>query len=241
MNTKLIEKLKKLLALAGNNPSQAEAELAMAKAQALALEHGIDIALAYIKEEEEDTDILMDKVDMGKRLPTVNTYVSTILCKFFNVKIILSGGRYNGRSLVYIGSREAIDTAKYVYTWLSDTMVRCWHNYYHNANGISLDHKQSYLLGFYRGLDNKLQQNKLNVENEKLTTVGDKNKYAVACINLNEKLQEFAEETFPNLRKGPIKTINIHSNSYSRGQSDGSNCNIAKGGISNRSMGLIAA
>ena len=45
MNDKLIERLKKLLALAGNNPSQEEANAAMAKAQAVALEHGIDLAL----------------------------------------------------------------------------------------------------------------------------------------------------------------------------------------------------
>ena len=53
MNDALIQKLKKLLALAGNNPSQQEAEAALSKAQALAIENGIDLALVGSNEQED--------------------------------------------------------------------------------------------------------------------------------------------------------------------------------------------
>lgn len=42
-NKKLVEKVKKLLKLAGNNPSQEEANAAYAKAQELIAEHNLYI------------------------------------------------------------------------------------------------------------------------------------------------------------------------------------------------------
>ena len=240
MNDKIIERLKKLLALAGNNPSQAEAEAALSKAQAVAIEHGIDLAMLGESQAENETEIIRDEMEFGQRLPTVNSYVCNVLIGFFNVKIILSGGRNNGRKLIFVGKRDDIQTAKYIYTWLAETMVRCWHSYYKNASGIALSHKQSYLLGFYNGLSNKLQVNKRSVEADRLKTDDDKNKYAVAVVNLQKKIQDFIDNEFDNLRKGAKKKIEMNADSYSRGITDGSNCNIAKGGIGNRAVGQLA-
>lgn len=239
MNDKIIERLKKLLALAGNNPSQAEAEAALSKAQAVAIEHGIDLAMLGESQAENETEIIRDEMEFGQRLPTVNSYVCNVLIGFFNVKIILSGGRNNGRKLIFVGKRDDIQTAKYIYTWLAETMVRCWHSYYKNSSGIALSHKQSYLLGFYNGLSNKLQVNKRSVEADRLKTNDDKNKYAVAVVNLQKKIQDFIDNEFDNLRKGAKKKIEMNADSYSRGITDGANCNIAKGGIGNRAVGQL--
>lgn len=240
MNDKIIERLKKLLALAGNNPSQAEAEAAMAKAQKVAIEHGIDLAMLGENHAENETEIFREDMEFGQRLPTVNSFVCNILIGFFNVKIITSGGRQMGRKLIFVGKRDDIHTAKYIYSWLAETMVRCWHSYYHNTHGVQLAHKQSYLLGFYNGLANKLQSNKRSVESDRLKTEEDKNKYAVAVVNLQKKIQDFMNNEFDNLRKGATKSIRMDAGSYSRGVNDGSNCNIAKGGIGNRAVGQLA-
>ena len=230
MNDALIQKLKKLLALAGNNPSQQEAEAALSKAQALAIQNGIDLALIGSNEQEEN--VTREDMEFGKRLPTVNNYITNVLTKFFNVRIITSGGRYGGRKLIFIGKQSDINTAKYVYTWLSDTMVNCWHNYYNvNSNTVSISHKQSYLFGFYNGLVSKLDANKVSVEKEKLKTVDEQNKYSIVVVNLQKKIQSFIEDEFPKLRTGATKRISMDSNSYNNGLKDGINCNIAKGGI----------
>lgn len=238
MNDKLIERLKKLLALAGNNPSEAEAQAALAKAQAVALEHGIDLALLGNVNSDED-QIHQEFISFGQRLPTVNNYVANILVKFFNVKIITTGSRSNGRGLIFVGKNDALQTAKYIYTWLSDTMVRCWHNYYHKNPGVKLDFKQSYLLGFYNGLYSKLEANKKTVESDRLTNDADKNKYALTVVNLEKKFEDFLDEHFPDRRKGIAKKIAVEGNSYSKGVEDGSNCQIAKGGIGNRTVGAL--
>ena len=237
MNESLIQKLKKLLALAGNNPSQQEAEAALSKAQSLAIENGIDLAL--IGSNEQEDSVVRDDMEFGKRLPVVNVYITNVLTKFFNVRIISTGSRYGGRKLIFVGKQSDINTAKYVYTWLSDTMVRCWHNYY-KKNDVDLNNKQSYLFGFYNGLVSKLEANKVSVEKERLKTVDDQNKYAVATVNLQKKIQSFIDDEFPSLRTGATKRITMDSNSYNRGLNDGINCNIAKGGISNRAVAQLA-
>ncbi len=233
MNDALIQKLKKLLALAGNNPSQQEAEAALSKAQALAIENGIDLAL--IGSNEQEDNVVREDMEFGGRLPTVNVYITNVLTKFFNVRIISTGGRNSGRKLIFVGKQSDINTAKYVYTWLSDTMVRCWHNYYKN-NNVALTHKQSYLFGFYNGLVSKLEANKVSVEKERLKTDEDQNKYAIATVNLSKKIQNFIDEEFSSLRTGATKRIAMDSNSYNSGLNDGINCNIAKGGIGNRAV-----
>ena len=82
--------------------------------------------------------------------------------------------------------------------------------------------------------------NAYRVEKEKLKTAEDQNKYAVATVNLEKKIQSFIDEEFPSLRSGPTKRISMDSNSYNRGLNDGINCNIAKGGIGNKTIGQLA-
>ena len=231
MNDKIIERLKKLLALAGNNPSMAEAEAAMAKAQAVALEHGIDLALLGENHTENQEEILLDDMEFGKRLPTVNNYVCNILVDFFNVKIITTGGRHNGRKLVFVGKRADIDTAKYVYTWLAEKMVRCWYRYYESTAGAHIGQKQSYLNGFHSGLSGKLAANKRHVEGARLTTEPDKQTYAVAVVNLQKKMDVAITAAFGKVKDGGKKKIQMDAASYGSGVADGLSCQISKGGI----------
>lgn len=240
MNDALITKLKKLLTLAGNNPSQHEAEAAMTKAQALALENGIDLALIGTLD-TDDNKVLMEGMSFGQRLPTVNNYVVNILMEFFNIKIVFTGNRDLGRGLLFIGKRDDIHTAKYVYRWLADTMVRCWHTYYNMGSGVKLAQKQSYLYGFYHGLTLKLKSNKQSVFDTKLQDDDSRQKYALACVNLEQRMTDFINQEFGNIKKNQTKKISMDSTSYSKGVNDGSTCNIAKGELSGNTVGAIVA
>ena len=42
-------------------------------------------------------NVTREDMEFGKRLPTVNNYITNVLTKFFNVRIITSGGRYGGQ------------------------------------------------------------------------------------------------------------------------------------------------
>ena len=58
-------------------------------------------------------------LEFGGRLPTVNVYITNVLTKFFNVRIITTGGRNSGRKLIFVGKQNDINTAKYVYGLIS--------------------------------------------------------------------------------------------------------------------------
>lgn len=234
MNNNIIERLKKLLALAKNNPSQIEAEAAMVKAQAVAIEHGIDLAMLGASHTENETEIIREDMEFGQRLPTVTNYVCDVLISFFNVKIISSGGRNNGRRLIFVGKRDDVHTAKYIYNWLAETMVRCWHNYQRSTQAV-VAQKRSYLLGFHNGLTAKLKANKHGVEADRLKTQEDINKYALAIANNKSAIDRFMEREFPNLRKTQPKKICTNADVYAHGVSDGGKCNIG-----NRAVGQLA-
>ncbi len=63
---------------------------------------------------------------------------------------------------------------------------------------------------------------------------------SVAVVNLEKKIQTFIDNEFTNLRSGATKRISMNKDSYSRGLTDGINCNIAKGGIGNRAVAQLA-
>lgn len=239
MNEKLdktIDRIRKLLALAGNNDSQAQAEAALAKAQEIAIANGIDlgkIAGESSPEAKQDAEITCEYINYGQRLPTVSTYVNSILTTFFNVRIVLYGNRESGRGILFAGRRSDIETAKYISTWLSDTMVRCWHRYYEQGEhrGVKQAHKQSYLNGFHAGLFAKLNANKTTVENNLLPDANSRNQYALAVVNKEKAVDNMIGKLFPKLRKAPTRTIQHNSAAEFAGYREGQNCNIVKGGL----------
>ena len=79
---KILEKVKKLLALAGNNPSQAEAEAAAAKAQALLQEYNLTLKDVDGGEEEAlDFTYFETGVDRAWKYDLANVIAKNFRCK----------------------------------------------------------------------------------------------------------------------------------------------------------------
>lgn len=221
MNNELIEKLRKLIALAGNNPSVHEAEAAMLKAQSIALEHGIDIAMVS-KEKKKKTEFTRDTIFFGGRLPIQNDFITNILTKFFDVKVFSSGSRDSGRLLYFIGVAENVKVAQQLYKFLREAMDSCWKKYFHSTPNISLAFKKSYFLGFYNGLCNKLEKNKQVIEANMLVTGEAQTCYALACVEKKSEMDLYIANNFKTTTPAPKKTMYVNAGSYSAGYKDGS-------------------
>ena len=233
--SKLVDKIGKLLALAGNNDSAAQAEAALAKAQELAIANGIDLSKISkdTNARKQEAEIVCEYMRFGARLPTVSDYVRGILVKFFKVKILLYGNREKGRGILFVGRRQDVETAKYIYNWLSDKMVACWHSYYtaNACKGVKLAQKQSYLYGFYSGLMNKLASNQTEVESNLLPDADSRNQYALAVVNNEQAIDAHIQKTIGEVGRKPAKNINIDGQSHAAGYREGERCNIVKGGL----------
>lgn len=204
ISNSVVDKIKKLLALAtSDNPN--EAELAMIKAQRIAAENSVDISLIQIFDKTiKQAPIEREGgISLGQRICLAEYNVGRILQNHFNVKVIYNGNRTIGRKMAIIGTRENIEIARYARDFLTEKFMSLWKNYYLNnrSNGITLNHRNSYLLGLERGLSAKLEAEKNNVENEKLSTHTEETKqqFALMVVSEKERLQDYMSEHYPKL------------------------------------------
>lgn len=105
---KVIERIRKLLALAGNNPSEAEREAALSKAHALLLEHNLQM---HDVAEKVET---MDAYDMIVKHPsTWSRVVSKAIAELYFCKFVYTK---TGRSYTahFVGMRVDAEVAKMV-------------------------------------------------------------------------------------------------------------------------------
>lgn len=220
MNEKLIDKIRKLLRLS-DSPNENEAKLAMEKALEIAQQHGIE--LSKITTEVKTNSISDESIQMGQRLPIVGNYVFCILNKFFNVKVLTSGSRAMGKSVILVGTPENISIAKHIYTFLSGVMEDSWKTYY-NSRNIPLSERKNYYLGFFTELSRKLEENKKKVESVN-TNLG------LMVINNSKAIEDYTNNKWNNLKKGKGLAGN-YSDSFYDGVEKGKETNLHAGFIS---------
>lgn len=157
---KIQNKIKKLLALAGNNPNQQEAEAAFLKAQEMLLQYKIEM------HEIEGTDVTNVKIVDVESRQAANTpwarHLADIIATNFRTMIYYS--KWPGRrsmNPVFFGEQEDAEIAcsmyEYAVVWLNKTasnyatMMRVKH-------GIVKGVKQDFIIGFLKGLEDKFAE-----------------------------------------------------------------------------------
>lgn len=129
----VIEKIQKLLALAGNNPSMNEAALAAAMAQKLMLEHKLSMSELEMDERDDEPivehDVLRDergrsprqwKVTLLNGIANNNSCMAVYWSARFHVgeNKHLNRGKMTRGKLVVFGKKSDVDTVLYLYQWL---------------------------------------------------------------------------------------------------------------------------
>lgn len=159
-NTKILETIKKLLALAGNNPNEEEANSAIAKARELMLRHNISESQLH----RSDLSDYLNK-DMQTSTITGSQYIRNILQQFFFVDIIIYAG--GGGAWTMVGTKMNIEIAEYMFFHIRDKFNGAWRNYKHTTdNQIYLHSKRDYYFGLYNGLMQKLEDEKNRLKQE---------------------------------------------------------------------------
>jgi hypothetical protein len=121
IDSRIIDKIRKLLALAGNNPSEAESTAAFARAQELATRHRIELASIETEAENPDDVMTHETIDGGtKSHPGWRKVLMGGVFHSCGVFVVLCGdGRYT-----LAGKRGDIDTAKYLYAAIANEIER---------------------------------------------------------------------------------------------------------------------
>ncbi len=205
----VVEKIKKLLELSKSNFA-GEADAALIKAKELATRFQLDIA--KLGEIQNDVPLTEEDISLGKRRPIAQNLINWILGRHFDVRVIYWGSRLHGRSMSLMGSKNDIEMAKFVNSFLRETFMARWHKY-KMGNVCALDLRNSFLYGLAKGLDEKLTQARIATEKTVLEEIKSTDgaqksiqtlqNFSLMVISKKELLDiEFAKR-YPKAKKMP--------------------------------------
>ena len=224
---KILDKLEKLIALSGSS-NEHEANLAMEKAIKMAVENNIE--LSRVASSVRKDEIIKERNVSGtSRLPVTYGYVTDILISFFNVKILTTGNRSHGRGLVYIGRKDDVEFAKYLYEYLNNTFMLLWKEYYKKNPHLSVKvARTSYFRGLWKGLSDKLRAAKAAAET--VIEANTKEGYELMLVDHEKALQAAMVNFYPDLKKAPkAQKKQIDVTVFRDGLSKGGDINVHSG------------
>lgn len=147
---KVLDKVKKLFALAGNNPSEAEAQAAALRAQELIAKYNLDIT-----EDDEKLEITESSFVTGVD-KSWKYQLASILENNFRVKSYWVGKR----RVVFYGYKQDTEVAKEVFQYLfkvceKNARRECRKSYqtYGTEKGVYYSYTRGFLIGIKQRLD----------------------------------------------------------------------------------------
>lgn len=206
----IISKIEKLLALAGNNPSEAEAQAAMLKAQKLMAEHNLSMACFQDKPQEKKE--VVTEYFKGYHNTQWAFSLAKVICHNFRCNLLKAAGY----GLVFVGLKEDTVICKTVFTFASSTleknMMKLRRQYRKqglSTEGISGD----YAAGFVAGLRAKYQEQV------------KENSWGLILIKdpLVEKVTREITEPHKKASSGKMLSRSGNPELYGKGYADGKN------------------
>ena len=205
----LLEKIKKLFALANNNTSKHEAELAAQKAHTLLLKHNLSMS----EVSNSTPEWTEEKIEASSGTNVLTSGISHILREHYLVDVYYV--RHGGRrfSTIIFGSPSNVEVAKYVHTFLKSAIHALWLSY-KRENNASMRAKNSFILGVIKGLHDKLQESAKKFEQQ----------YGIIPVNA-----AMVESRKNKNLKHSNTAVNRDEDASAAGYHAGKNLNIAPG------------
>lgn len=223
MNTvdeKVLRKVRKALALAGNNPNESEAQAAMMMAQSLMAKYGIEMSEVE-NGEQPNREITEDSVTELKQLLWWELNLAVTISN--NFKCYAHTTSYGRRKIMFFyGKKTDVTIAKEVYSYARVTLDHLSKNYMKFNSELfgcadkteKQAIKNDYIAGFLQGLKDMFQE---QVEREG---------WGLILVKDNEVVQAY-ENRSKGFGKGRKRTRSTANNSQAQqaGYQDGKSFN----------------
>lgn len=220
MESKVLEKVKKLLALA-NSGNENEARLAAERASEILVRHNLSMQDVEKAESEYGSTVVRDSF----WCETEEKYVCSIINAHFFVETfdrLHANERHptsksRRRTLTFVGTKTNIEIAEYIYKFLMTEFRMMWKTYKIESNTNERS-RQSYYLGLFNGLHAQLRARRIAVETETgLVVVKDKG------------LSRHIEKNFGKLKKTATKVADRDASARAAGFEQGKTMQIRRG------------
>lgn len=221
-NERILEKVRKMLALAGNNPSQEEADSALLMAQRMLAKYNMTISDIEDINDADLKEVINEGVTDYAKTPWWHKRLSYIIasnfkCKSYNNK---SGGYSRIR---FVGFKEDVEVAKEVFNYALEVankkalqFTRKVRDRGESTAGVRND----YLIGFTDGLEAKFKE---QVQSDKCLAL---------AIVIPTEVTNYVESNL-TLRKGRTSMVVQQGNAEAKmeGYNAGKSFNMIKGHI----------
>jgi hypothetical protein len=120
MDEVIVQKIRKLHALAESPGNEAEAALAASRVQALLAKHNLDLGEVVLKEDPGAT------LEVGKawlRIPGHAVEIARACTSMFDVLFYFHGGRRIGRRFVFVGLKANVEAAAVTHEYLMESVA----------------------------------------------------------------------------------------------------------------------
>lgn len=221
-NERILERVKKMLALAGNNPSQEEAESALLMAQKMLAKYNMTMEDVGSIDDEDFREVVNESVTDYSKTPWWHKSLSNTIAKNFKCKAITyKSSGYS--SIRFVGFKDDVDVAREVFNYALEIANKKALQYTRkirergeSTSGVRND----FLIGFIEGLETKFREQ-----------VSSDECLALAIVTPKE-VTDYVD-TKLNLRKARVNTINAGGNRDARneGFKAGKSFNMIKGNI----------
>lgn len=236
-NDKLLDKIRKILALA-SSPNEHEAARAMERAQAMLVEHNLsmsDVAMESKAEDEVIVDGVDDKTDSVPWIRRLAMGVASLyFCKYFFSHIYDPRpnsnriGAYKRRDRHnFVGAPHNTAVAKMMFVYLVATVDRLARD---GARSVPAKEKSKYLTSFKAAcagrLCTRINERIAAAKRGELKTEGGTTLPAVIYDDLLKKAQDFMDEKYKDMRAKKVRVTQSHAKGVSDGYNAGSSISL---------------
>ncbi len=217
-NKPIIEKIKKLLALA-NSSNEHEAALAASHAQRLLSEYNLAMADIETAHRPDKADSV--ETTVPKTLPKWVRHLSGGVGSAFDCQAVHHPA--TGK-MTFIGVGADVEIAVYTFNFLLTTIKKLCSSYMQQHQGAHIVPRYrerlrlSYYLGAVSAITTRLSEQKVSTP----VTTG-------ALVPLKAQLIKQAMSEIGNIRTMRSRRSYVHSDAYTKGQSDGTTITISQG------------
>ena len=235
MDTRILDRIRKLNALAGNNPSEQEATLAAQKVQELLMEYNLTMRDIETREPEKNKQESYGKaevdIDANKLTMTWKSLLFSGVARLNFCSVIrLSSATTR---IAIIGKRSNVEVVCY----LSDTLINQIERLSREASRHVLENKAMYQREFCRGAASRVLA-RMREQNERAQAASET---CTALMRVTGKELDIAVKGFfPHLTYSSHR-VNNSTGGYRDGQSAANGIGLNRGGIGQGQQRQISA
>ena len=244
---KVLDVVRKLLRLAGNNDKQGEIEAALAKATQVLAKHGL--SMADVGSAEETTNKMNIMTGQSPEKSQFNSYemwLATAVGHLFSLKPFMTKGSmmpsgYRKVIMNFVGETTDVAIGMEIWPWLCAQAANLARDY--NGKGWNPNHRM-FAEGFAsRVLKRSIEAAKLASQGQKsdFVAIEDANRFALVLATKQDAIQKYLESEGMRLRDGRRRsnTGGGSADSWMAGDSAGRKVNLSfKKGMTDNSRTL---